>query len=267
MGLKGLLSRRFKKTGNERNNDKELSREIILFIDKVKKEYYLDDFVNVQLSDELPINQGRIIIDFENSIFTVKIGVKECRERNELSDSEWITLKNTIVHELTHAKNRRELTQDTQEKLNDNIHSLPYFAMHLIDEYNAYKTADNRFRQSVATEESLIQRALKPFWFNEHFIKETRLDDNSRYDHFYDDCTAIIIHSIRNIRFPSIPETYRGYNDMCKKIIEILSNYNSMMPLSYDKYEEAGGELWNALLIMVPNNLRSNFKKNVGIRF
>jgi hypothetical protein len=54
---------------------------------------------------------------------------------------------------------------------------------------------------------------------------------------------------------------------MCKKIIEILEEYNSKMPLDYAEYEEAGKKLWNALLIMVPNNLKSNFKKNIGIRF
>jgi hypothetical protein len=197
MNLKGLFSSLLKTTEDKERRDKDLLREIMLFVNQIKKEYSLEGFVNVQLIDELPINQG--ISVFGNNICNVQIGIKECRKRNELLEREWITLKNTIIHELTHVKNRVELAQDTQKKIKNNIHSLTYFAVQLVDEYNAYKAADDRFKQfRIGCEESVLQRALQLFWLNEHFIQVTGLDDKSRYNHFYDNCTAIIVHSIRS---------------------------------------------------------------------
>lgn len=192
----------------------------------------------------------------------MRIGTKESREHNKLSKSEWITLKNTIVHELTHVKNRLEMTQDTREKLNNNMYSLAHFAMMLVDEYNAYKTADDRFKQfSMGSEESELQITLQLFWDNKRFKQVNKLDANRRFNHLYDACTAIIVHSIRNRKFPSISEMYSGYNNMCVRIMEVLGLYNSRMPLDYATYEEVGKELWIALLIMVPQDSIRNFKK------
>ncbi|RUS44923.1 hypothetical protein [Cohnella sp. AR92] len=264
MNLRKILSRVLI---NKRSTDTE--REIMLFVDQIKKEYSIVGPMNVKFSDELPINKGDA--NFGDKECIVNIGIKGKRARNreisELSESEWITLKNTIVHELRHVKNREELTQDTREKIYNNRFSLPYFAMQLIDEYDAYKSADEKYSQaSIGSTESELQRAMKQ-WLNKQLIMLSGFNDITRYNHFYDNCTAIIVHSIRNINFPSIPETYSGYNEMCRKIIDIMHEYYSEMPLSYDKYEEAGRRLWNAILIMVPNDLINIFKKNVGIRF
>ncbi|MBF8983991.1 hypothetical protein IZY60_10605 [Lutibacter sp. B2] len=268
MFLKSIFYRRHKEEAKEeiREKNKDVLQEIMLIITQIKNEYSLEDYVNVQFSDEYPINKG--ITKFENNICYIEIGVEGCRGKKKLLEDEWITLQNTIVHELTHAKNYVKMTQDTRDKLKDNLHSLTYFARQLVDEYSAYKAADDRYKQVVInSSENSLQRALKPFWFNKQFIQDTGLNAERRYDYFYDDCTAIIIHSIRNKKFPSIPETYSGYNATCKKIMEIVQEYNSKMPLDYDQYEEAGKKLWNALLLMVPVSFISNFKMNVGIKF
>lgn len=264
MYIKRIFSQLFVK--KERRDKDDLLKEIMLFVNQIKNEYSLDKGVDVQLNDKLPINNGNM--EIVDNICIVQIGVNGCRGSYEHSEEKWITLKNTIVHELKHAKNNKELTPDTQEKKNVNLRSLTHLAIQLVDEYNAYKTADDRFKQvNLDSTEKNLQRALQLIWINKDFIKMTQLDANSRYIHFYDLCTAIIVHSLRNVKFPSIDETYSGYNDMCKKIIGILEEYNSKMPLDYAKYEEAGEKLWIALLIMVPKDLISNFRENTGIRW
>ncbi|MCP3746772.1 hypothetical protein [Paenibacillus sp. A3M_27_13] len=268
MILKDLFFLLLKKTkkieiGHEKN---ELFQDIMLFVDRIKIEYSLGEFVSVQLNDELPINEG--IAKFEDNICYVQIGARGCRERNELSEGEWATVKNTIVHELTHAKNKADLTQDTRKRLEDNMYSLAYFAMQLIDEFSAYKAADTRFIQiKIGSEETILQKAIKQVWFDEGFLQTSKYNNTKRYEHFYDICTAIIVHSIRNKEFPSIPEIDKGYNDMCIRMIDILREYESKMPLDFKDYEKSGNELWDALTIMVPDSLIRNFKINVGIRF
>lgn len=263
MFIKNLLSRLTQKSVKI---ESDVLQEIMLFSDEIIKEYSLKGFVEIQLKDEMPINNGRVI--FENNIWIAQIGVKGCRNLKELASGDWITLKNTILHELTHVKNKIEMTQDTLKKLNEKDLSLACFAMKLIDEYVAYRTADERFEQLIiGSKENEVQRALKPFWSNKYFIQNSGLNGAERYDQLYDIFTAIIVHSTRNANFPSIPEDYNGYNEMCKRVITIVDKYSIEMPLDYEKYEEAGKELWDALLIIVPKHLVGNFKRNTGLKF
>lgn len=261
MGWKDFFFRGMKKTSVVKSN--KLLQEIESVIEEIRSEYYTNDSIQIVLNDELPINQGEA--DFNNEPYKVVIGVAGCNERQDLLESEWITLKNTILHELTHVKNRVEMSKGTREKLNDSIHSLPFFAMNLIDEYSAYKAADDKFKQvRVMSEEIDVQKAHRTFWFSKNV---TRLSAETRYSAYYNNCTAVIVHSFRTKNFPSIPELYPGYNDMCRDLMGILSKYNSKMPLNYDEYERAGKELWGALLQMVPEEYQQEFKSNVGIKF
>ncbi|MGG3278979.1 hypothetical protein [Paenibacillus solani] len=263
MGWKDFFFRGIKKEQSIVETKKSLLQEIESVIEKIRKDYYTNDSIQIELNDELPINQGEA--NFDNYPYKVVIGVKGCSEKQDLLDSEWITLKNTIVHELTHIKNRVQMNKDTHEKITARIHSLPYFAMQLIDEYSAYKAADDRFKQvKLMSDEIDVQNALRAFWFAKNVA---RLRAETRYSYYYNNITAVIVHSLRNKNFPSIPETYAGYNNMCRDLMGILSKYNSKMPLNYDEYERAGKELWVALLKMVPIEYQQDFRKNVGVKW
>ncbi|MGG4106723.1 hypothetical protein AAXB25_22755 [Paenibacillus lautus] len=263
MGWKDLFFRGIKKEQSVDVTKKSLLQKIESVIDEIRTDYYTHDSIQIELNDELPINQGEA--RFNNNQYIVVIGVQGCSEKKDLLDSEWITLKNTIVHELTHIKNRVQMSKDTQEKIKASIRSLPHFAMNLIDEYSAYKAADDKFKQfKMMSEEIDVQKAHGSFWLGKNV---TRLSAETRYSYYYDNCTAVIVHSFRNKNFPSIPEMYAGYNNMCRDLVGILSEYNSKMPLNYDEYERAGKEIWGALLKMVPVENQQEFKENVGIKW
>lgn len=263
MGWKDFFFHRMKKQQSAIETNKSLLEEIESVIEEIRTGYYTNDSIQIELNDELPINQGEL--EVKNDQYKVVIGVEGCNERQNLLDSEWITLKNTIVHELTHVKNRVQMSNDTREKISASIHSLAHFAMLLIDEYSAYKTADDQFKQvRIMSKEIDIQNAHRSFWLGKNVA---RLSAKVRYAHYYNNCTAVIIHSLRNKNFPSIPEMYPGYNNMCRDLMCVLSEYNSRMPLNYDEYERAGIELWGVLLKMVPVEYQQEFKGNVGIKW
>lgn len=246
-------------------NENSLLQEIIQFADNVKKEFHLED-VKFEFDETLQINKGSA--NTNSAPYIVTIGVKECSEHKDLSESQWITIKNTIMHELQHMKNHVELKKSTVNKLVENKYSLAYYAFYLVDEYSAYKTADDKFKVNTSgSKEEKLQKAFKQLWAEEGLFERYGYSDKERFGQIYDIVTAIIVHGIRNEEFPSIPEAYQGYNDMCKKIKEIVIKYSSLMPLDYNHYEVAGQELWNALLLAVPQNKYIDFKKNLGIRF
>ncbi|MET1174571.1 hypothetical protein [Paenibacillus amylolyticus] len=244
-------------------------KKIQLFVNQIMDEFSLDGTVGVEYTDSLPMRQGRF--DRFNSI--VIIGIKETLDTSKpITDEDWLGFKNTIHHELTHAKNYMALDHATKEKINNDLFTLKHFAYKLIDEFSAYSSADRKYRQTgLNSTEETVQRALKMLWFNDLFVEQTtsenRYNDADRNEYFVDLCTAVLIHSLRNDKFPSIIETYTGYNEMCRSLVSILEEYSAQLPLNHEEYEKASLRIWEALLIMVPKNRVSLFKRNVGIIF
>lgn len=240
-----------------------------LYVNQIMDGFSLDGTIGVVYNDDLPIRQGR----FDRFKSRVIIGIQETLDTSEpITDQDWLAFKNTIHHELTHAKNYIALDDATKEKINNDLFSLKHFAFKLIDEYSAYSSADGKYIQTgIGSSEETIQGALKPLWSNDYFVEQTTsqngYNDAKRYEHFVDLCTAVLVHSIRNDKFPSIKETYSGYNEMCKSLVSILEEYSAQLPLNHEEYEKASLRIWEALLIMVPKNRVVLFKRNVGIIF
>lgn len=240
-----------------------------LYVNQIMDEFSLVGTVGVVYTADLPIRQGR----FNRFKSLVIIGSQETLDTSEpITNQDWLAFKNTIHHELTHAKNYLALDDATKEKINNDLFTLTHFAFKLIDEFSAYSSADGKYRQTgIGSSEETIQRALKPLWSNDYFVEQTTsqngFNDAKRYEHFVDLCTAVLVHSIRNDKFPSIKETYTGYNEMCKSLVSILEEYSAQLPLNHEEYEKASLRIWEALLIMVPKNRVALFKRNVGIIF
>ncbi|SLK16420.1 MULTISPECIES: hypothetical protein [unclassified Paenibacillus] len=251
------------------NVPKKRKKKIQLLVNQIIDEFSLDGIVEVVYTDSLPMRQGR----FDRFKSLVIIGIKETLDTSKtITDEDWLAFKNTIHHELTHAKNYISLDHSTKEKINNQLYSLKHFAYKLIDEYSAYSSADGKYRQTgIGSSEETIQRALRPLWSNDYFVEQTTsqngFNDAMRYEHFVDLCTAVLVHSIRNDKFPSFKETYTGYNEMCKSLVSILEKYSAQLPLNHEEYEKASLRIWEALLIMVPENKVALFKRNVGIIF
>ncbi|CAM3303554.1 hypothetical protein HP548_12130 [Paenibacillus taichungensis] len=244
-------------------------KRIRLYVNQILNEFSLVGAVKVEFNADMTIRNGR----YDRFKSLVIVGIQETLDTSEpITDQDWLAFKNTFHHELTHAKNYIALDDATKEKINNELFTLKHFAFKLIDEYSAYSSADGKYRQTgIGSSEEIIQRALKPLWSNDYFVEQTTsqngYNDVKRYEHFVDLCTAVLVHSIRNDKFPSIKETYAGYNEMCKSLVSILEEYSAQLPLNHEEYEEASLRIWEALLIMVPKNRVTLFKRNVGIIF
>lgn len=248
---------------------KKRKKRIQLLVNQILDEFSLIGTVDVKYEPRLPMRQGR----YNRINNLVIIGIRETLDTsNPITDEDWLAFKNTIHHELTHAKNYIAMDHSTKEKINNELFTLKHFAYKLIDEYSAYSSADGKYRQTgIGSSEETIQRALKPLWSNDYFVEQTTsqngFNDAKRNEHFVDLCTAVLVHSIRNDKFPSIKETYNGYNEMCKSLVSILEEYSAQLPLNHEEYEKAGLRIWEVLLIIVPKNRVALFKRNVGIIF
>jgi len=186
------------------------------------------------------------------------------KERNDADD---IEIGNTICHELSHAKTRENMQEDVLLRLKENKKSWAYWAYRVIDEYRAYKLANELYPQEKdvlkSTEAEII-----------HVIKHyscphtnTGYSDEAYIDSYYDLASAIIAHNIVNPEFPS--STSESFNRFAKTFMEIIVTAALKDNMTYHDYKKVGQELRDSFKLITKDQtpamqkaVFANFCKN-----
>lgn len=204
---------------------------------------------------------------FMDGKYYIEVGMKDYENLESLTDKQWNHIYNTITHELIHGRNYYNLSSDTQNKLHSNIRTIAHWARLVLEEYSAYKEANELFPETVdelnCTEEKIFE-AFEHMYSIGIFNKPS---PQELYIAFYDYCSALIVHSIVGNEFPRNKEKNRDYNRACNDFIKDLKETYSKMPLNYDEYKVLGEILLSDLMFMVPVERRNIFKANTNIKF
>lgn len=196
----------------------------------------------------------------------IKVGVKDYENQEYLTDKQCNHIRNTIAHELIHCRNHFNLSLDTRVKIRQNLMTINNWARLVLDEYSAYKEANEMYPETVDElncSEELLFTVFKQM-YGRILINVT---DKQMFEAFYDYCSALIVTSVINKEFPTIEVENKNYNAACQRFLNVLKEAHLKMPFTFDEYKVLGEELLECLISMAPKDKIEVFKFNTHIKF
>ncbi len=137
----------------------------------------------------------------KDGIYYVVIGIKELIERG-CSEEQLIYFKNTVFHELVHARNYINASEEVREMIHKFELTYAYWARKLVDEYMAYKESNELFpedKSCLLKSEDEILMAFKHYCFP---LKPTFNMEKKFFESYYELGSAFIAHSVLDNEFP-----------------------------------------------------------------
>ncbi len=246
-------------------NDVQLKTNLQVFLDFEKhteEKYNIVGKIDFSFRSDIPSKESEA--NFDHFPCIVKVGTQNYGDIEKLDDKQKNHLYNTIEHELIHVRNYYDLTQETRDKISNNLMSIAHWGRLMLDEYSAYKESNALYPETEDELNSSQEKVLESF----NHIQKGYLSgatDAQFYVSFYYNCCAIISHSIVDDDFPR-DKRNRDYVRACNDFIKDLDEAHGRMPLNYEEYKSLGNKLMSDLLIMAPVNKREFFKFNTRIR-
>lgn len=116
--------------------------------------------------------------------------------------------------------------------------SIAYWGRLMLDDYSAYKESNALYPETEDELNCTQEDVLVPF---NHIQKGYFFDttDAQFYVAFYNNCCAIILHSIVDDDFPR-DKRNRDYVRACNDFIKDLEEAHGRMPLNYEEYRSLG---------------------------
>ncbi|MCY6958429.1 hypothetical protein [Clostridium brassicae] len=248
----------------EAQSKSKIYDQMLKFEQEFERKYNLTEKVDFQLLNDKLDRES--VTQFIDQKCYVKVGIKDYEDQEYLTDKQCNHIRNTIVHELIHCRNYFSLSVDTRVKISQNLRTINHWARMLLDEYSAYKEANEIYPETVDElncSEGKLFTAFKRMYAG-ILIKAT---DEQFFEAFYDNCSALITISIVNKEFPTIKVENRNYNRACESFLNALKEAYLKMPLNFDEYKVLGEELLKCLSSMAPKNEIETFKLNTHIKF
>lgn len=168
------------------------------------------------------------------------------KEVNETDDND---ICNTMYHELCHVKTRETMPSGVLERLLENRKSLAYWAYRVIDEYRAYKQANDRYPQDKSVLASSEEDVFRAIDYYMKPLKAKGYPDEAFIDAYYDLAAALVVHSILNPEFPVTDN--EGYKIFVEAFIGIVMTAAPAENMTYHDYKRVGKKLRDTFKLLL----------------
>lgn len=184
--------------------------------------------------------------------FKVIVGIKDFIDANEIDEKQLIYFQNTMFHEFVHADTWLHTPETLKNAFQGNKLTYAYWAYKLLDEYRAYRKANEKYRQDKQYLKEGEEKILSVF---EHYCNRLQFRAQEPapemfIDSYYDLGSAFIAHKFVNPDFPSINDKH--YIQFVDSYLSHLKQASECNLTEYKEYEQLGKQLVKDFKLLFP---------------